>query len=366
MSRYALLVKEVTESFDKYEITRPVRKIQSFVIDDLSNWYVRLNRRRFWAKADDPSKMRAYLTLYRILEGVCRISAPVAPFTSELLWKELAGERRQAHGLPLSVHMAGFPKANEAQINGRLDEAMELVREIVSLGRAARSRKNLKVRQPLSKLLVGVKHEADFAKLHEYIGIIEDELNVKEVVPSSELGNFVTYGAKLNFKMAGPKLGAHVKAAQAFVAGLGSDQVRQFELSGKLTFQADGTSVVLTAEEVDILKIEKVGFAVESDSNLTVALVTDLTQDLIDEGFAREMVNKIQNMRKSSGFDVTDHITVHVRGTALLRSAVGRFDDFIRRETLARSIEFLDSDPLDGGTQWNINGEDAAIAVKKL
>ncbi len=366
MSRYQSLVKNVTDDFDKYEITRPTRRIQSFVIDDLSNWYVRLNRRRYWAKEDDPSKMRAYLTLYRVLEGVSRISAPITPFTSELLWKELAGEKRQEHGLPLSVHMAGFPKADEAAIDSQLNDTMETVREIVSLGRAARSRKNLKVRQPLSKLLVGVKQDSDFGRLNEYLGIIQDELNVKEVVPSAELGNYVTYGAKLNFKVAGPKLGSHVKAAQSFVAGLTSDQVRQFEQSGKLSFQPDGASITLTPEEVEIQKIEKDGFAVESDGPMTVALVTDLTQDLIDEGFAREMVNKIQNMRKSSGFDVTDKITVHVRGTGPLRSAAGRFDDFIRRETLARSIEFLDTGEPDGGTQWNINGEDAAIAVKKL
>ncbi len=366
ISRYHALAKSTKEDLDKYEITRPVRKLQGFVIDDLSNWYVRLNRRRFWAKEDDPSKMRAYLTLYRILEGVCRLSAPVAPFTAELLWKELAGEKRQEHGLPLSVHMSGFPVADQSQIDESLDSTMDMVRDIVSLGRAARSRKNLKVRQPLSKLLVGVKSESDFARLAEYIGIIEDELNVKEIVPSTELGNFVTYAAKLNFRVAGSKLGAHVKAAQAFVASLTSEQVRQFEQTGKISLPNTGDAVTLVAEDVEIQKIEKDGFAVESNGPLTVALVTELTQDLIDEGFAREMVNKIQNMRKSSGFDVTDHITIRMSGGAPLRTAAGRFDEFIRRETLARKIEFLDTNSLDGGTQWNINGEPAAIAVEKL
>ncbi|MBK7141747.1 MAG: isoleucine--tRNA ligase [bacterium] len=365
-SRYHAMARSSKEDFDKYEITRPVRRIQSFVIDDLSNWYVRLNRRRFWAKEDDPSKMRAYLTLYRILEGVCRLSAPVAPFTAELLWKELAGEKRQDHSMPLSVHMTSFPVADLSQIDESLDSTMEMVRDIVSLGRAARSRKNLKVRQPLSKLLVGVKNDTEFSRLNEFLNIIEDELNVKEVIASTELGNYVTYGAKLNFRVAGSKLGSQVKAAQAFVAGLTSEQVRQFEQSGKINLPTDSGAVTLTSEDVEIQKVEKDGIVVESNGPLTVALVTDLTQELIDEGFAREMVNKIQNMRKSSGFDVTDHISIRMSGSAPLRAAAGRYDEFIRRETLARSIEFLDTNGFDGGTQWNINGETAAIAVEKL
>lgn len=366
MSRYHSLVRATNRDLDRYEITRPVRQMQSFVIDDLSNWYVRLSRRRFWASNDDPSKMRAYLTLWRILEGICRLSAPVTPFTSELIWQELVGGEREKSGSPLSVHMCNYPKPDESQIDGNLEEVMDTVREIVSLGRAARSRRNLKVRQPLAKLMVGVKNAADFDRLAEYSGIIKDELNVKEVVPSTEVNNFVTYSAKLNFKAAGPKLGGLAKAAQTYVTTLGSDAVRQFEQSGKLNFQVDGAQVVLAAEDVEIQKTEKEGFAVESNGPRMVALETALTQDLIDEGFARELVNKIQNMRKSSGFDVTDHITVSVRGTAPLRAATGKFEEFIRQETLARSIEFLDNGALDGATQWNINGEQAEIAVRKL
>jgi isoleucyl-tRNA synthetase len=366
LSRYNALVKDVTDCFDKYEITRPVRAIQQFVIDDVSNWYVRLNRRRFWAKEDDRSKMRAYHTLFTILDGVARLSAPVAPFTSELFWKELHGEDRQKHGHPLSVHMTSFPKADESRIDSGLDEVMDTVRRIVSLGRAARSRKNLKVRQPLSRLLVSLKQDKEFERLKEYLEIVEDELNVKEVVPAANLDQYVRYSAKLNFKVAGPKLGSHVKAAQSFIAGLGNDAVRDFASSGKLVFDADGTKVVLTSEEVDVQRIENEGFAVENDGPVTIALVTELTPDLIDEGFARELVNKIQNMRKSSGFDVTDHIEVRMTGTGPLKSAAAKHDGFIRQETLANRIEFIDNGPLTGGTEWNINGEKAAIAVKKL
>jgi isoleucyl-tRNA synthetase len=365
MSRYHSLMKDVTEFFDKYEITRPVRAIQNFVIDDLSNWYVRNNRRRFWAKADDPSKMRAYLTLYRILDGICRISAPVTPFTSELLWKELAGASREKHGLPLSVHMMPYPKAEPAAIDSALEEDMDSVRAIVSLGRAARSRKNLKVRQPLSRLLVSLPGKKELERLHEYFEIISDELNIKEVVPAADLDQYVTYSAKLNFKTAGPKLGSHVKAAAAFVTSRTSENVKQFAQSGKLTFEDEGEKLVLTNEEVDIHKIERDGYAVETDGGTTVALVIELTPELIDEGFAREVVNKIQNMRKSSGFEVTDRIMVKVASSDRLLSAMTRYDEFIRKETLADTMEIIRSGAVDGGTEWNINGEKAAIAVAR-
>ncbi|GAI53778.1 unnamed protein product, partial [marine sediment metagenome] len=181
-SRYHTLVREVTGYFDNYEITHSVRSIQSFVIDELSNWYVRTNRRRFWAKADDPSKMRAYLTLYRILVGVCRLTAPVTPFVSELIFKELMGENRAKYGLPLSVHMTDYPQPDETQIDTELEESMELTQKVVSLGRAARSRKNLKVRQPLSRILIALPKQADQQLMEEYTDIIKEELNIKEVV----------------------------------------------------------------------------------------------------------------------------------------------------------------------------------------
>ncbi|MEW6051894.1 MAG: isoleucine--tRNA ligase [Candidatus Zixiibacteriota bacterium] len=366
MSRYHSLVKDVTDCFDRYEITRPVRAMQNFVIDDLSNWYVRLNRRRYWAKADDPSKMRAYLTLYRILEGVCRLSAPVSPFISELLWKELTGETRQRHNLPLSVHMMPFPEVDSALVNAELEDSMELVRTVVSLGRAARSRKNLKVRQPLARLLVNIAGANQFEKLTEDIDIIRDELNIKEVIAAVDLDQYITYAAKLNFKSAGPKLGGHVKAAQAHVGKMDSVAVKQFSQSGELSFDDNGTKVTLIADLVEVQRIERDGFAVESDGPVTVALSVKLTPELIDEGFAREMVNKIQNMRKSSGFEVTDHIMVRIGCAGRLKAATSKHEEFIRRETLARRIEFIEAGAVDGATEWNINGEKAAIAVAKL
>ncbi|HWR83433.1 MAG TPA: isoleucine--tRNA ligase [Candidatus Deferrimicrobium sp.] len=365
-SRYHSLVKNVTANLDNYEITRPVRAIQTFVIDELSNWYVRLNRRRFWAKASDPSKMRAYLTLYRILVGLCQLMAPVAPFMSELLYKQLLGANRGRYGLPLSVHMTAYPKPDESQIDLRLEEDMALVEKVVSLGRAARARTNLKVRQPLSRLLVALPEYIDTGRLTEYLGIVRDELNVKEVVPSADVDRYVSYSARLNFKQAGPKLGADAKQAAAFVTALDSKAVQQFAQSGQLTLALNDKQVTLTAEEVDVLRKEKEGFAVERDGPITVALVTELTDELVTEGFAREIVNKIQNMRKSSGFEVTDYITVQVRSSERLKAAATKYDEFIRRETLAHRIEFTDRVDVAHSQEWNINGEKAAIAVTKV
>ncbi len=366
MSRYNSLVKTVTESFDSYDITRAVRSIQHFVIEDLSNWYVRNNRRRYWAKGDDGSKMRAYLTLHRVLEGVCRLSAPVTPFISELLWKELMGANREELGLPLSVHMTEFPSSDEALIDSALERNMGLVEKIVSLGRAARARKNLKVRQPLSSLMVGLPEDDDFEKLGNDLEIVRDELNVKEVVSSSNLDQYVSYSAKLNFKTAGPKLGKLVKAAAAHISGLPGETVKEFVKKNAFEFESDGKSVILTSDEVDVSENERDGFAVEHDSGVTIALVTELTGELINEGFARELVSKIQNMRKSSGFEVTDKISIGVETTDRLKSAATLHEEFIKRETLAKSLMFLEQDAADGGTDWNINGEKATIVVAKV
>ncbi len=364
MSRYHSLIKKVNAEMDKYEILRPVRFLQHFVIEELSNWYVRNNRRRFWAKADDPSKMRAYLTLYQILEGVCRLSAPVAPFISELIWRELTKGKTNNEAAPLSVHMTSFPKPDDAQIDLNLEQAMGLVEKIVSLGRAARSRKNIKVRQPLAELLVQMPGGDSLQ--NEDIGIVKNELNLKEVKPAGDLDKYVSYSVKLNFKVAGPKLGADVKKTAASLEQIDENQIKKFVMGGTLKLDLDGRSITLDSNDVLVLKHEKEGYAVESESGVTVALTTTLTEELIGEGFAREMVNKIQNMRKSNGFEVTDHISIKVRSTARLKLAAKRHDDFIRKETLAKNLEFVDSDKITGATEWDINGEKTEIFLAKV
>ncbi len=364
-SKYHSLIQAVTDGFDNYEITRPVRAIQNFVIDELSNWYVRNNRRRFWAEADDPSKMRAYLTLHQILAGVCRLSAPVSPFVSELIWFELMGKNRTERGLPLSVHMSEFPKADDRVIDKELEESMDMVERVVSLGRAARSRKNLKVRQPLSKILVALPGKMAVDRISDYVGIIKDELNIKDVAPMEDAGSYVTYSAKLNFKVAGPRLGGVVKDVGRLVGELDNDTIAKFLRTKEITLEVDGRKVNLGDEDIEVLRVDREGYAYESDSLIGVALKTELTDELIDEGFAREMVNKIQNMRKTLDFNITDRVAIRVRSSERVKAAARRHDRFIRQETLANSIEFVDDGELENGREWSLNGEAAAIAVEK-
>ncbi len=363
ISKYNSLVKEVTESFDNYEITKPTRAIQHFVIEELSNWYVRNNRRRFWAKGDDPSKMRAYLTLYQMLAGVCQLSAPVIPIVSEMIWKELMGENRTKHDIPLSIHMSEYPKTDETLIDSELETAMGLTEKIVSLGRAARSRKNLKVRQPLAKLIINLPQGQSFNSLSKFINVIKDELNVKEIEAADNLDSLVSYSAKLNFKTAGSKLGKNAKDGAAQIAALDSDTVKKFSADKTMNLDINGTSFELSIEEIDIIKTEIDNYAVESEGELTVALETLLTDKLLNEGFAREVVNKVQNMRKTNGFEVTDRIEIFVVSSEKLVDALSEYNDFIKSETLADLLEFKEK--LDNGTEWNINGQKANIEVLK-
>ncbi len=365
ISRYNSLVKEVTASFDKYDLTRPVRAIQSFVIEDLSNWYVRNNRKRFWARGDDPSKMRAYYTLHKILVGVCQLSAPVIPMVSELFWQELMGNDKKRHGYPISIHMTEFPVSEEAAIDRELEKNMATVEKIVSLGRAARSRKNLKIRQPLSRLLIGGKNDGEFDSLLEYMDIIKDELNIKEILSASDLTQHVTYSAKLNFKVAGSKLGGLVKKSAALLEALSSEQVKDFAESGQLQLDVDGKQILLTDEDVNIFKTEKEGFAVENDDQVSIAIDTTLSDELLNEGFARELVNKIQNMRKSTGLEVTDQIKIRLSSSKRLISAAKEHEDFIKKETLANSLEIANGKISENAREWNINGEAATIEVAK-
>ncbi len=367
VSRFNTLAKEMRAHLDAYEITKPVRMLQDFVIDDLSNWYVRNNRRRFWAEGDDPSKYRAYATLHAMLEGVARLSAPFTPMIAELFYRALRAPVGTPGTADVSVHMVDYPQPDESVIDTDLETAMALSEKVVSLGRAARTRHNLKVRQPLARMLVGAATEATESQLAPSVEIIKAELNIKDVavIPTAELESHVSYTAKLNFKVAGSRLGKQAKAAGAEVARLTDDQIRTLNETGSIAVSIDGTMTDLTAEEILVTKNEEAGFAVESEGPVTVALVTTLTDELIDEGFAREMVNKIQNMRKTTGLDVTDTIRVSVAGPTVLKNAASKHEAFIRQEVLADDFTWFDNGDVTEGTAWTINGEKATIAIVK-
>jgi isoleucyl-tRNA synthetase len=362
VSRYNTLVNKVSRRFDNYDLTPAVRMIYDFVIDDLSNWYIRLNRRRFWAGENDPSKMRAYLTLYEILIGVSKLIAPVAPFISEFIWRELVSPNNGEKNL--SVHMEGFPVYDESAVDEKLEESTRLTQQIVSIGRAARSRKNLKVRQPLAGILVNIPGKNQFAKIRDEMHIIKDELNIKAIEELHDVSDVVSYKAKLNFAKAGPKLGSSVKDVARALTQIDSETIKEFVATGEIEVAAGENSFRLTADEVEVEKVEKDGFAVESGGGITVALKTEIDDILRDEGFAREMVNKIQNMRKSSDFEVTDRIDIWVSTNDPLATAVENHSDFICAETLADKIEYVDKIPDEKkGKNWNINGVKAEIAV---
>nr|MBN2276520.1 isoleucine--tRNA ligase [candidate division Zixibacteria bacterium] len=364
VSRFNTVVKKVGERLDNYDLTPPTRIITDFVIDDLSNWYIRLNRRRFWAGGDDPSKMRAYLTLYRVLLGTVRLMAPFTPFIAEFLHRQLTMPNNGT-SLP-SIHMEEYPVPDELLIEPELEESMSLVQQVVSLGRAARNRKNLKVRQPLSGIRIHLQGQDQFEKIESQIDTICEELNIRAVEELKDVSEVVSYQAKLNFAKAGPRFGGAVKEAAGKIQALDSTAIAKFIRKGNIEIVVGSEVCELTAEEIEVIKLEKEGYAVESGNTITVALRTEIDDILRDEGFAREMINKIQNMRKSSGFEVTDRISVMATAAEPLFSAVKKHRDFICGETLADTIDLVDSIPKsNGGKKWNINGVEAEIAVIK-
>ncbi len=365
ISRFNTLVKNVTNRLDNYDLTPSTRIITDFVIDDLSNWYIRLNRRRFWAPEDDPSKMRAYLTLYSILHGTFSLIAPYCPFTSEFLWNELT-KPEKSNGRPESVHMTEYPACNKELILTDIEESMALAQKIVSTGRAARNRKNLKVRQPLAGVLVNIPGKKQFDKIGPVLQIIKDELNVKEVEELNDVSEVVSYAAKLNFASAGSRLGKNAKETAGKVTKLSQDEIKQFLSSGVIKLDVSGTEIELSTDDLIITKNEKDSFAVDSTDGITVALKTEINDNLRDEGFAREIVNKVQNMRKSSGFEVTDRIEILVDTIDPLKSALDKYRDTICSETLADNMKLIDPHPDETeGKSWNINGVKAEIAVIK-
>jgi isoleucyl-tRNA synthetase len=364
VSKYNTLVKKVGERLENYDLTPAARMISDFVINDLSNWYIRLNRRRFWAGGDDPSKMRAFLTLYRTLTGLCKLIAPYTPFISEYLWRELTAPDNNSD--KASVHMETYPVSDENAIDSELEESMSLAQGIVSLGRAARSRKNLKVRQPLSGILVNIPGINQFEKIGPETQTIMDELNIKSIKELKDVSSVAGYKAKLNFAKAGPRLGAAVKAIATRIASLSDDEIKAFLKDNEIKLSINDSDYVLSEREIEVEKLEKDGFAVESGGGITVALLTEIDDTLRNEGFAREMVNKVQNMRKSSDFEVTDRIKVWVSTDEPLTAAIEKYKDFICKETLADDIEMVSSMPEGNEAKnWNINGVKADIAVIK-
>lgn len=334
------LILEVTEAYEKYEPTRAGRAIQDFVIENLSNWYVRLSRKRYWGGEYSQDKISAYQTLYTCLETVAILSSPIAPFYMEQLFGDLNKVTNRHSG---SVHLADFPKADGNLIDKALEERMELAQQISSMVLGLRRKVQLRVRQPLSKLIIPILTDNMIQQLDAVKNIILSEVNVKEIEYITDTTGVLVKKIKPNFKTLGPKYGKYMKQISALIAGMEQSDIFEFEKNGYYTLTIGEETLKLGLEDVEILSEDIPGWLVANEGRLTVALDINLTKELKEEGIARELINRIQNLRKESDFDVTDKITLHIGRHPEINEAVNNFSQYIASQVLAESIELTDN-----------------------
>ena len=343
------LIKEVTAALDDYEPTRAARQINDFVNDNLSNWYVRLNRKRFWGGGLDSDKLAAYQTLLTCLETVARLMAPFAPFFADRLYRDLTAPALEAEGKPMvSVHLTDFPKADESVIDSALEERMHLAQTVCSLVLSLRRKVNIKVRQPLQAIMIPVSSESRRSQLEAMKQLILSEVNVKEMQLTDDSDGVLVKSIKPDFKKLGPKFGKKMKAAAAAINAFTQQQIAQIERDGSITFRLDGEDVTVEVTDVDIHSEDIPGWLVASDGSVTVALEVEITDQLRKEGVARDLINRIQNIRKGRDYDITDRITVTVEPSELTSGAVADFGEYIASQVLASAIvEAPVTDPAD-------------------
>jgi len=351
LSKYNNLVKTVIESTNNYDLTTAVRALQEFVNEDLSNWYIRRNRRRFWASELDLSKKAVYATTYEVLVGVAKLMAPFAPFTSEELYRNLTNED--------SVHLSMLPEVNENWINPRTEERMDLVRNLVKLGRSARESVNIKVRQPISQVLVDGRYEKLIGDMTD---LIKEELNVKEVVFAKDLSEYMKFNLKPNYRVAGPKFQDKVGQFNKLLNQLNAFEVASALEDGKeYIVEFNGEDLALGNELVQVELEAREGFNVRLEKNVFIILDTTLTEELILEGLAREFVSKVQQLRKNHDFDVTDNIHIYYQGDDKVIEAINEHKSWIMKETLALALENkTDSE----SEEIDLNGHSTEVAVK--
>ena len=357
LSKMNSVIKEVDDDLANYRIPEAARALQEFV-DEMSNWYVRRGRERFWAKGMEQDKINAYMTLYTALVTISKVAAPMIPFMTEQIYRNLVCSIDA--NAPESVHLCDFPVADESMIDKKLEEDMEAVLKTVVLGRACRNTANIKNRQPIATMFV----KAPFSLGEFYQEIIEDELNVKKVVFTDEVRDFTTYTFKPQLRTVGPKYGKQLGGIQKYLGSVdGNDAMDILKEKGALTFDVDGTEVSLAEEDLLIDMKQKEGYVTEADNTVTVILDTNLTDELIEEGFMYEVISKVQTMRKDSGFEVMDHIKVYINGNDRVADVVKKNENAISVKVLADEIVYGAS--CDGAKNWNVNGEDVTIGVQK-
>ncbi len=358
LSKLNSTVAEVDSNLDQYRIPEAAKALQDFV-DEMSNWYVRRSRERFWAKGMEQDKINAYMTLYTALVTICKAAAPMIPFMTEDIYQNLV--RSNDANAPESIHLCDFPVVNKDHIDKKLEEDMEDVLDAVVMGRACRNEAAIKNRQPISRMYI----KSDFTLSEFYQEIIEDELNVKEVVFTDDVRDFTSYTFKPQLRTVGPKYGKQLGGIQKHLAALdGNAAMDELNADGALKFDVDGVAVELTKDDLLIDMAQKEGYVSQEDNRMTVVLDTNLTPELVEEGFVYEIISKIQTMRKESGFEVTDHIRVSINGNDKLSEIAQKNKEAISSKVLAD--ELTSGAEYGVSKEWNINGENAVIAVERV
>ena len=356
VSELNTLVKDVTACYEDYEPTRAGRLIETFVIDNLSNWFVRLSRKRFWAKSMDNDKLSAYQALYDSLLTVARLMAPIAPFYADRLYRDLTG----GTGADGSVHLAKFPVADTALIDSELEKRMELAQEVTSMVLSLRKKEHIIVRQPLQCLSIPAIDATQKARIEAVQQLILDEVNVKELKFVD--GGMLEKTVKCNFRVMGKKFGKLMKGVASAVGAMSQDDIARLEAEGRIDLSVDGTTVTVERADVDIVSEDIPGWVVANEGNLTVALDVTLTDELRNEGMAREIVKRIQAHRKESGFEITDHILVKIQNHPEIAAALSAYGDYVSGQVLADSIELVDGVE---GTEFDFDSFKVNVNIQK-
>ena len=357
LSKLNSVIKAVDDHLANYRIPEAARALQDFV-DDMSNWYVRRSRERFWAKGMEQDKINAYMTLYTALVNISKAAAPMIPFMTEEIYQNLV--RSIDPSAPESIHLCDFPVVQESEINKELESNMEQVLKLVVMGRACRNTANIKNRQPIGKMFV----KADFELPAFYQDIVTDELNVKEMEFTKDVRAFTSYTFKPQLKTVGPKYGKMLGGIKAALESLdGNAAMDELNATDALKLDVNGQEITLFREDLLIETAQTEGYVSEQDNGVTVVLDTNLTEELLEEGFVREIISKVQTMRKEAGFEVMDKIDITYEGTGRAEEIFARNADTIGEETLALSVE--KAAPAGYVKEWKINGEDVVLGVEK-
>jgi len=357
LSKLNSVVKAVDENLASYKIPESARALQEFV-DEMSNWYVRRSRERFWAKGMEQDKINAYMTLYTALVTISKAAAPMIPFMTEDMYQNLV--RSVDPSAPESIHLCDFPQVKEEWINKELEDDMEALLKVVVLGRAARNTANIKNRQPIGTMFVKAEKEMD----QFYTDIIADELNVKEVKFAKDVESFISYSFKPQLRTVGPKYGKLLNGIRTALTELnGTEAMKELKETGLLTLDIDGNKVELAEEDLLIETAQTEGYVTETDGDTSVVLDTNLTPELIEEGFVREIISKIQTMRKEAGFEVMDKIHVYAKDNQRIMDIMENHRDEIMSEVLAEEITLNETDGYV--KEWSINKENVVLGVTR-